>query len=247
MFTVRKRVLAPTMALAVAASLTACSDDSAGPETGADVEDVAEQPIVEEPVENASFLGQTVTVSAEIEEMVSPQAFWIGGDDQVLVISSGASFEEMGFDISEGLVEDDVVVRVTGTVKEFDLAGLEDEFGVDYDDEVFEPFEGQHVIVADDVSTLVGEQVTVAGEVDDLISTTGFQLDGISWDVVVLDATQASVSEDDFVKVTGTVQQFDIAQIEEDFGVDLDDELYEPFDGEFVLVAESVNPSTATP
>src|SRR5680860_777780 len=86
--------------------LAACNDDSAGPETGADVEDVAqEEPVAEQPLEMEptaedspaveetveeeaagetgladeaeSFVGQQVTVSATISEMVSPAAFRI--------------------------------------------------------------------------------------------------------------------------------------------------------------------------
>jgi hypothetical protein len=251
MLTVRKRLLAPFMALAMATSIAACADDSAGPETGTDVEEVAEEPMEDETGDDEaaqgaeSLVGQTVTVSAEISEVISPGAIRIGGDeggDESLLVVSGAaeSFAEMGFGVSEGLVDDDVVVQVTGTVREFDIADFEEEFGVDYDDDLFEPFEGEHVIVADDVSTLAGEPITISGHVQSVLSTVAFRLAGTGWNVVVLDAQQAQVDEGDFVQVQGTVRQLNIAELEKEFGTDLADEAYRPHEGDLVLVAEKV-------
>ncbi len=40
----------------------------------------------------------------------------------------------------------------------------------------------------------------------------------------------------------GTVRQLDVAELEEEFGTDLDDAVYEPYVGDLVLVAESVTP-----
>lgn len=161
-------------------------------------------------------------------------------------MSAGESFDAMGagFAMDEGLVDDDTVVQVTGTVRQFDLAEFEDEFAVDYDDGVFEPFEGENVIVAQDVSTLAGEPVTISGEVQDVISTVSFRLAGAGWQVVVLDAEQAAVDEGDFVQVEGTVRQLNIAELEDEFGLDLDDELYADYEGDLVLVAENVVDAT---
>lgn len=250
MLSIRKRMIVPAMAVAVVTSLSACSDDSAGPETGVSVDDVAEEgaengALDEEAAAVDPLVGQTVTVSAEVEEIVSPQAFR-AGDEELLIVSAGESFDAMGagFAMDEGLVDDDTVVQVTGTVRQFDLAEFEDEFAVDYDDGVFEPFEGENVIVAQDVSTLAGEPVTISGEVQDVISTVSFRLAGAGWQVVVLDAEQAAVDEGDFVQVEGTVRQLNIAELEDEFGLDLDDELYADYEGDLVLVAENVVDAT---
>ena len=273
----RNKILLAILMVALAALLAACNDDSAGPETGADVEDVAqEEPVAEEPLEEEptaedpadvegtveeeatgetgladeaqSFVGQQVTVSATISEVVSPAAFRIGGEDfggqSLLVLSApAADFTDLGLELDQELVDSEAVVQVTGTVRQFDIAEFEEEFGVDYDDAVFEPFEGENVIVADRVVTLTGQEVTVAGEVETVLSTVAFRLAGVGWDVLVLDAQQAAVSESDFVQVTGTVRRFDLATFEQEFGTDLDDALYEPFEGDLVLVAQSVQPA----
>lgn len=45
--------------------------------------------------------------------------------------------------------------------------------------------------------------------------------------------------QDDVVRVTGTVREFDIEEFEEYFGVDLDD-AWDIYEGQPVIVAESV-------
>ncbi|WP_164704554.1 hypothetical protein [Blastococcus litoris] len=219
--------------------LAACSDDSAGPETGTDVEDVAEEPEDGDEALADPMTGQTVTVSAEIEEVVAPSAIRIG-EENLLVLSAGPTFEDMGFELVDGLVEDDVVLQVTGTVGTLVFPDIENEFGIDWDDEELVDFEGERVLVASEVDTLAGEPVTFAGEVQDVISTVSFQVAGAGWSVVVLDAQQAAVAEGEYVQVSGTIREFDIATIEEEFGLDLDDELYADFDQRFVVVAENV-------
>ncbi|WP_225753540.1 hypothetical protein [Actinotalea sp. Marseille-Q4924] len=248
MIATRKQYLAAPVAIATAFTLTACSDDSAGPEAGTSVEDVAES----DPDENdpgAELLGQTVTVSGEIDEIVDETAFRIGGDglggDSVLVVSSTPAFADLGIELTQDLADEDRVLQVTGTVREFVEEDLEEELDVDYDDELYEEFEGQNVIVADQVATLPGESLTIAGEVQGVLSTVAFQLAGAGWNVVVLDAEQAAVDTGEYVQVQGTVRQFDIAELEEEFGMDLDDGVYSVYEGDLVLVAENVTPAEA--
>lgn len=245
MHSVRKRAAAAPIALVAAVALTGCGDDSAGPEQGTDVEDVAEAEPDENDMPGDDLLGQDVTVSGEITEVVADDAFWLGAggglfDEGAPVVSTSGDFTEFGIDDPEGLVESDTILQVTGTVEEFVLLDFEEEWGVDLEDDAYEDLEGEAVIVAEDVSTLAGEDVTITGEVYELLSTVAFRLTGAGWSVVVLDAEQASVESGDAVEVTGTVRQMNITEIEEDYGVDLDDALYEPYEGELVLVAETV-------
>lgn len=243
---VRKAAAAAPLALAASLALVGCSDDSAGPEQGTDVEDVAEADPDENDREGPDLLGQRVTVSGEATELAGPTAFWIGGDllggDSVLVLSSSGSFEDATDPVTEETVENDTVLQVRGTVRELDIAALEDEFDVDYDDDALEDHEGDAVIVAEQVATLAGEGITLAGNVSDLLSTVAFQLVGSGWTVVVLDADQAAVEPGEYVQVQGTVRQLDIAELEEEFGNDLDDAVYEAYEGDLVLVAENVSP-----
>lgn len=259
----RARIAVP-MALALTLTgLAACSDDSAGPETGADVEDVIE----EEPTEDEglvedegvadedalggsfqdrseSLVGQTVTVSATVTELVSDSAIRIGEstDDSLLVLGVSAPLADLGLDpVDETLVEDERIVQVTGTVRRYDPVEFTEEFGEDFDG-LYEESEGQNVIVADSVDTLTGEEITVAGEVSEVVSDVAFRLAGVGWDVLILDAAMNSAEEGEAVQVSGTVRRFEILTIEEELGADLDDELYVDFEDQLVLVADSIEP-----
>ena len=247
MVQVRKTAVAAPLALAASMVLVGCSDDSAGPEQGADVEDVVEAEPDENDQEGPDLLGQQVTVSGEATEIVDPSSFVIGGDalgdSGALVLSAGGALAELPTPITEGTIDSDTVLQVTGTVEELVVVDLEEEYGLDVDDEALEEWEGDAVIVADSIATLPGETVTIAGNVTNLLSTVSFQLAGSGWTVVVLDAAQAAVEPGEYVQVQGTVRQLDIAELEEEFGTDLDDAVYEPYVGDLVLVAENVMPA----
>lgn len=240
------RMLGLPFALTLGLTLVACDNDSAGPEQGTSVEDV-EEAEPDEPGEGADLIGETVTISGEVDEILDPQGFIMGGDalfeDGVLVLSGPTSFEDLGLTLDQSLVDDDTIVEVTGTVEELVVVDFEEEFGLDLDDTVYEEWDGQAVIVAEQVATLAGQDITIAGQVTDLLSTVAFRLAGSGWTVVVLDAEQATVDTGDFVQVNGTVRQFDTVELEEDFGIDLDDEVYSPYVGDLVLVADRVTPA----
>lgn len=242
---VHKRALAAPMALAAALTFTAC-DDSGGPEQGTSVDDVEDADPDQNDMAGPDLLGRTVTVSGEIEEVANDSAFWLGDndwfDEGAPVVSTSGDFTEFDIEDPEGLAEDDTVLQVTGTVEEFVLTDFEEEHGIDLDDDALEDLEGEAVIVAQDVSTLAGEDITISGQVSDVLSTVAFRLAGSGWDVVVLDAEQATVEAGDTVQVTGTVRQMNVTEFEDDYGVDLDDAVYEPYTGRLVLVAETVEP-----
>ena len=118
------------------------SDDSAGPERGVTLEQVADQP--------QRFVGQEVVVSGSIAEMnVRPRAFGLGGElgEPVLVIPQ----EGTGWQHTV-TAEDDV--RVTGTVRIFHRAEWRDELNMGGDDVFLDPFEGQAMIYASKVELL---------------------------------------------------------------------------------------------
>jgi hypothetical protein len=149
---------------------TACNEDSAGPEVGADVEDVREEPGIdgnddavggavdgdnavggdEELFEDPEpFLGERVTVSAEVAEVVSPAALRIAGEgfpesEPVLVVGAPNGVPN---------VDDDDIAEVTGTVREFAVADVEQELDID----LFVDYEDDHVIVASSVTIITDE------------------------------------------------------------------------------------------
>ncbi|MDQ4077354.1 MAG: hypothetical protein M3220_14040, partial [Chloroflexota bacterium] len=53
---------------------------------------------------------------------------------------------------------------------------------------------------------------------------------------------ELGLTEDDHVRVVGTLRQFVIVDLEEEFGVELDDELFEEWEDQPVLIADSITP-----
>lgn len=161
MFTTQKRGLAGRAALVgVAAAstllLSACGD-TAGSEAGVDVADIQQEPtedigVFDQPdfADPLSFVGQTVTVSAEVNDLISTQAFTIAGTletgaDELLIVSAAGG----------PAVTDDSVVKVTGTVMErFDVAGAEEFVGADLDDGLYGDFNGEPYIQADTIELI---------------------------------------------------------------------------------------------
>lgn len=169
----RTRKLAMAGILPIAAlSLAGCNSTS-GTEEGADVEDVVEEePVADaseavdegaaaEPYEGAydttfyenydSYVGEEVTLSADVNEIVSDKSFTIAGTDdttvEALLVLADGQMEE----VTPGLT-----VSVTGTVMEsFDLPTVEEETGLDLDDESFTDFDGENYVVAESVDTSV--------------------------------------------------------------------------------------------
>lgn len=158
--------------------LTACS--TAGEETGADVEDVNElaeegEENLEEGLEEGDeeeavdgpfdgpfdddfyadiddlYVGELVTVSALVNEVIAPEAFTIAGTDEttveeLLVLHDGTV---------EGL-EPELDVTVTGTAQTvFVLTDVEAELGVDLDDGLYTDWEGLPYIDATNVDSTV--------------------------------------------------------------------------------------------
>lgn len=158
---------APVLAL----GLAGCS--TAGSEEGADVEDVQEleedEAVEDEAVEDEGlegeavdgpydgpydqafyddfqevYAGEMVTVTALVNQVVSPEAFTIAGTDdstvdELLVLHDGSTTE----------LEPDLDVRVSGTAEEsFVLLDVEENLGVDLDDDAFADWEGTPYIDA---------------------------------------------------------------------------------------------------
>jgi hypothetical protein len=157
----RRRALVGIVA-ASTLGLTACSEDTAGPETGTDVGDIqGEGGEARGPHDGEydidfyedleSYADQEVTVSADVNEVVSPTAFTIAGTDDTTV-------EELLILGAEDttVLEPEMTVAVTGTVHpEFVIEDVEQDLGVDLDDALFEVWFQEPYIVAESVDTSV--------------------------------------------------------------------------------------------
>lgn len=142
--------------------LVACSEDTAGSEEGVSVEDVQEggedggsayDGVYDSDFETdvTSYEGETVTVSAEINEILGDQAFTIAGtedtDVEPLVVIHKDAMENL---------EAGTVVEVTGVVhKALDVPKVEDAIETDMDDVVLEDFEAEPYIEATNIDSSV--------------------------------------------------------------------------------------------
>ncbi|MGY1608429.1 hypothetical protein [Geodermatophilus sp. SYSU D00700] len=154
------RVAVAAFAAVSTVGLSACSD-TAGSETGTDVEDVVEEEsAVAEAYEGpydtdfheglGEYTSEQVTLSADVDEVITPEAFTIAGADDTTVDSLlvvGAA--------GDAQLSPETTVEVTGTVQErFVIAEAEEDLGVDLDDALFAEWEQEPYVVADDVEVL---------------------------------------------------------------------------------------------
>lgn len=133
--------------------LAGCGGDTAGPETGVSVGEIQNDQEPDEAADNdvRSFVGQNVTVSAEVTEIITAGAFTIGGGgffggESLLVIHPPGLPEAQEGD----------PVQVTGTVRQaFELPAVEQEFGFDFNDELFVDYDAEPYIAATAVDPTV--------------------------------------------------------------------------------------------
>ncbi len=131
--------------LLVGSLSTACADETIATDTGGETAGV-EGEIVDETEkffeDPAALVGEEITVTVIVDEVVDPNAFRIAqrdpGGERFLVIHDG-----------EVSPPEHSVVEVTGTVSEFNMAQVENDLGIDLDEETFELYEGEYGIVAD--------------------------------------------------------------------------------------------------
>lgn len=99
----------------------------------------------------------------------------------------------------------------------------------------------------EELSAMLGERVTVNGPVTDIYSAVLFKVDDAIGDgngvLVIAPTTSFTVGQGQEVEATGVVQQFELTQLEQTLGVDLDDAAMAEFSGRPVLIAEQVNAS----
>jgi hypothetical protein len=159
----KKRLAALSIAPMAAFGLVGCNSTS-GTEEGADVEDIVEEePVVDEadtgPYDGVydqgfyddvdTYIGEEVTVSADVNEILTPMSFTIAGTDDTTVEALLVLHDTELPEVTPGLT-----VGVTGTVQEaFDLPTVEEEMGVDLDDAAFEDWDGEPYIEATSVDT----------------------------------------------------------------------------------------------
>lgn len=155
------RVLGATLVAVTALGLAGCNRDDPIP---ADGESMGESVPVTEEDENrvvyegqynqefideaAAYVGQQVTISGQVTGTLSPETFAIAGPaDPMLIVE-----EQEIPAVDEGLT-----VELTGIMREnFSVTEVEEQLGVELDDDLYTDFEGENYLMA--TQGRVGEQ-----------------------------------------------------------------------------------------
>jgi hypothetical protein len=226
--------------------LPACTGtDSTGSNGGTTLSEVAN-------ASNTNLIGKSVTVRGEVEEVISPKAFTIEGDrlfndPEVLVVNT-----------TEDPAVEDALVQVTGTVRQFSKAEIENQFDLDLAQELEVEFRGKPVLIAkvvvltphpgeiaEEPNPYIGKTVTISGKVAEVIGANAFTLDDQELiggkELLVVGAIPAgSIDEGKTVRVTASIRQFVMAEIERDFDIGLQPGLKAEYEGKPVAITQSI-------
>jgi hypothetical protein len=122
-----------------------CTKNPPVPETTR-VEDIKENP--------AAFVGKTVVVSGEVEQVYGPRAFQLGGtdffDSEIRVLTAQPLKESVRRRADQPFIKDDIAL-VTGTVRNVVVADVERELSFDLDPTYEVEFENRPAIIASSV------------------------------------------------------------------------------------------------
>lgn len=217
--------------------------------------------------ENNQFIGETVTVRGEIEELESGLAFtivepgFLEAEEIIVLNTANAPFPVMP--------EDEVPLQVTGEVGTFVLADIENQYGLDLSDEIYVEYENTPVIFADSIALspspeeitdnpedYYGQAVAVQGEVGEIKSDNTFTLDEDQIlggeDLLIINLSSEVIpAEEETVLVTGQIRPFIKTEIERDYDLQWDLELEEELEAEYtdkpVLVLDNIYSAAEDP
>jgi len=208
------------------------------PESDPDVSEEAAD-VAQESEELAEATGEEIeegaadaaTAAAEAGEEIEPTIEQAGEE-------VGTAAAEAGEEVEEGAA--DAATAVTE-------AGEEIQEEVNLPQELTD-VEGVTVSELDDnLDNYISQTVAVRGDVTEIIGANAFQLSDpsvLGGDEVLVVGTSVNtdtINVENTVEVSGVVRSFDLVVIEEETGLDLDDELFaEIDDGHAVIVAEEV-------
>ena len=133
--------------------LTSCADSSS--DIAAKKGGVTANQIIENP---AAYVGKTVTVSGDVEEVHSPRSFNMDSGSSVgeLLVVGREPFPNLADANNRAYVINDVAT-VTGVIRLLDAKGLKDELGWDLDPNLLSGFNGKPVLVAQSVGFRAGK------------------------------------------------------------------------------------------
>ncbi|MGF1500144.1 MAG: hypothetical protein ACFB8W_25440 [Elainellaceae cyanobacterium] len=209
-------------------------------------------------------IGELVTVRSPIGTTLADQGVVLASDaGDVLVLNTTG----VPFSVPE---EEETPVQVTGELVQFVITDVEDEFGVDLDDDLFGEYEQQPAIIAEsfapaptpedlavDGERYYNQPIATEGVVGGILSSNSFVLYEEGWIddyglLVIgvpqdLEAAESDVNDGEMVTVTGTAQPFDLNSLQEDYDLGWDENEINEFETRYVdrpvIIADEVYPS----
>lgn len=142
-----------TITLTMAFGLIGCAKDAA--EIADNKGGVTAQQIIENP---DAYMGKTVTVSGDVEEIHGPKAFNMDSGVSIgeLLVVGREPFPNLA-DVNDRAYIINDVATVTGVVKKFVTADIEKEIGWTLDSAISSAFDGKTVLVANSVGFKPGK------------------------------------------------------------------------------------------
>jgi len=258
-----------TLALAaVAIALPACTiptePEATTPEAVEENVELDENVTTESLTGNVEdYIGETVTVREEVNEVVGQYAFSLEGGElfggeAILVINDS----QRGLELVEG---DDTHVQVTGEVREFIQADFETEYGFELESTLFGEYEQQPVIIAQSLALspdpqeitenpeqYYNKRIALNGEVGTVWDANVITIDdealfGGEELLVINPQAEVVTQENEEVVITGTLRPFIFAEFERDYSLTWDLDTQQQIEAEYenqpVFVADEVYPS----
>ena len=238
--------------------LPACTDETTTREQA--LENVTTQQVSEE---TSNYVGETATIRGDVNEVVGEASFLmddeqlLGGEEILIVNASG---EGLTLPRGEGSQ-----VQVTGEVRNFVIADLEREYGLDFDPEIYADYEQQPAVIAESIalSPDPGEitenpeyyyyqRIAVQGEVEEIRDTGVFTIDEEQLfggeDLLVITANpDPRVNDGESVTIVGTLRPYIDAEFERDYDLTWDLDFKQQIEAEYenrpVFVADEIYPS----
>jgi hypothetical protein len=192
---------------------------------------------------------------------------WVQVTGMVQRYDLAAVEEDIGFDLQDDLfaayTQEDLVIVASSinVIGDQALPGQEEGEAAQVGDQVgdAEDMAGMLTVaqIMEDPEQYIGQQVTITANAEEIIGERAFKLDeddalagGIDNDLLVIGAAanepqfDEGILNEEQVTVTGTLRMFNREQLGADLGYDLDADTFADWEGQPVLVAESVTPAS---
>lgn len=213
------------------------------------------------------YEGQMVTVRSEVEEELGESGFVLQTDD----FFGGEPFLLLNAS-AEPVIRpnDEIAVQGTGTVREFILADIERDYGIDLEDELYVDYENVPAVIAESValaptpeelaenpSAFYDQVIAIKAEVGEMFSSSTMTIYEEGWIddiglIVVgvnrdLDAEDSALQSGEMVVITGMARPLDINLLEQDPELGWDSDEISEFESRYtdrpMIFADGVYPS----